>query len=165
MEEKAPKATWKESVGNDKRKGAGCGTIEIPEVEESMPGPIIDKGNRKLDPSEKPLRLEERQLSSQFRPKSTSAGDYLCWDFSSHAGCLEKANSCPKGKREMMSPNGLHFSTLMQMARRGGHKSGRRIEPGKIDGYIQALRDNAAAEEKIKKTPPPVRKDQSLWIP
>ena len=64
----------------------------------------------------------------------------------------------------MMSPNGLHFSMLMQMARRGGHKSGRRIEPDKIDGYIQALRDNAAAEEKSKRTPP-TRKEQTSWIP
>ena len=64
----------------------------------------------------------------------------------------------------MMSPNGLHFSMLMQMARRGGHKSGRRIEPDKIDGYIQALRDNAASEEKSKRTPP-TRKEQASWTP
>ena len=63
-----------------------------------------------------------------------------------------------------MIPNGLHYSMMMQMARMGGHKSGRRIEPGKIDGYIQALRDNAEAESKVEKQPAP-KKDQSVWVP
>ena len=63
----------------------------------------------------------------------------------------------------MMSPNGLHYSMMMQMARRGGRKSGRRIEPGKIDGYIQAFRDNAAAESKVKKQPSP-RKEGPVGV-
>ena len=77
MEEKVSKATWKALVEHDKQRGAGGGTIESPEMEEIMPDPIIDKSKRKLYPSGKPLRSEERQLSSQFRPKSTSTGDYL----------------------------------------------------------------------------------------
>ena len=161
MEEKVSKSTWEALVEQDKRKGAGGGVVELPGVEEETPDLVIDKDKRKLYPSWKPLRLGERQLSPQFRPKSTATGDYLCWDFSSHAGCLETANACPKGKHDMMSPYGLHYySMLMQMARRGGRKSGRRIDPGKIDGYIQASRDNAAADEKAKKAPP-IKKDHA----
>ena len=164
MEEKVSKSTWKTLAEQEKRKGAGGNVNEMIESEEEVVNIAIDKDKRRIYPAGKPLRLEERQLSTQFRPKSTSAGDYLCWDFSSHAGCTEKANSCPKGKHDMMSPNGLHYSMLMQMARRGGHKSGRRIEPEKIDGHIQALRDNAAAESKAKRQPSP-KKEYAVWVP
>ena len=64
----------------------------------------------------------------------------------------------------MMIPDGLRYSTLMQMVRRGGRKSCRIIEPEKTDGYIQALRDNAAAEEKAKKQPP-AKSEYPVWAP
>ena len=55
----------------------------------------------------------------------------------------------------MMSNKGLHYSILVQMARRGGHKASRRIEPGENDGYIQSLRHQAIVEENSKKQAPP----------
>ena len=125
---------------------------------------VIDKDKRKIYPSGRPLRLEERELPRKFRTKSTSTGDYLCWDFSSHAGCPENGGACPKGNRDTMSPNGLCYSMRMQMARRGGRKSFRRIKPEEVDGYIQALRDNAVAEEKVQKQPP-TQKEYPMWPP
>ena len=163
MEASASKETWKALTEQDKRKGAGGSGLDQPDggaiIEE-----VVGKDKRKIYPSGKPLRLEERDLSRKFLPKSTTTGDYLCWDFISHAGCVEKGIMCSKGKHELMSTKGLHYSILMQMARRGGLRSSRRIEHEKIDRYIQALRDSASEEEKAKKVPPP-KWEQSAWVP
>ena len=175
MEEKVSKATWKALTEQEKRKGAGGSGADLEEEKDLEPDrAVVEKGNRKIYPSGKPLRLEERDLSRKFRPKSTSTGDYLCWDFSSHAGCNEKGSFCSKGKHEMMSTKGLHYSILMQLARRGGLKASRRIEPEKIDGYIQALRGQDVIDENSKKVPPvsvpknPAsvpKSNHPIWIP
>ena len=102
MEEKVSKATWKALTEQDKRKGAGGSGFDQPDGE-AIIEEVAGKDKRKIYPSGKPLRLEERDLSRKFRPKSTTAGNYLCWDFSSHAGCVEKGIMCSKGNHELMS--------------------------------------------------------------
>ena len=109
---------------------------------------------KKLYPAGKPVRLEEREWSKLHRPKSMSAGEYLCWDYSTHAGCGERNEERQKGEHEMMSTFGLHGSILMQLERRGGHRSGRKIRPGEAGGYLQAIRDSMMQE--IGKTKPEV---------
>ena len=42
----------------------------------------------------------------------------------------------------------------MQLARRGGHRSGRKIRPEQVDGYLQAIRDSMMQEESGKRKPP-----------
>lgn len=44
----------------------------------------------------------------------------------------------------------------MQLARRGGHRSGRKLKPEEVDGYIQAIRDSMMICDTGKKIPPAV---------
>ena len=146
LEEKVSKAAWtsvlEPSKVNEKDREAG-----------SAP-PLGEVSTKRMYPSGRPLRVEEQELSKQHRPKSMTSGDYLCWDYSSHAGCTDKNENCSKGKHELMSVHGLHGSILMQLARRGGHRSGRRLKPEEIDGYNQAIRDSMMLRDVSKKVPP-----------
>ena len=49
---------------------------------------------------------------------------------------------------------GMHGSIMMQLARLGGHRSGRRIRPEEVDGYMQATKDIMIQDEVIKRKPP-----------
>ena len=51
----------------------------------------------------------------------------------------------------MVSTFGLHGSVLMQLARRGCQRSGRKIRPGEAEGRLQAIRDSMAQGEMSKK--------------
>ena len=145
LEEKVSKAAWTSvldsSKGSEKDRKAGSAPPN-----ESLP-------TKRLYPAGRPLRYEEQELSKQHRPKSMATGDYLCWDYSSHAGCLGKNDVCPKGKREIMSVRGLHGSILMQLARRGGHRGGRKLKPEEIDGYNHAIRDSMTLVDVGEKDP------------
>ena len=109
---------------------------------------------KRMYPAGRPLRLDEQELPKQHRPKSMSTGDYLRWDYSSHGGCSSQSDDCSKGKHELMSVHGLHGSILMQLARRGGHRSGRKLKPEEIDGYNQAIRDSLMLKDTWGKEPP-----------
>ena len=65
----------------------------------------------------------------------------------------------------MMSTFGLNGSILMQMARRGGHRSGRKIRPGGVDGYLQAIRGSMMQEGGGKKKPAAAPKKPLPFIP
>ena len=67
-----------------------------------------------------------------------------------------KAIIAQKRKHEMMSVNGLRGSILMQLARRGGHKSSQKLKPGKVDRYLQAVRDGMLRGELSKRKPPKI---------
>lgn len=53
-----------------------------------------------------------------------------------------------------MSVNGLRGTILTQLARRGGHRSSRRIKPEEEDGYLQAIRGGMLEDEVLKKKNP-----------
>ena len=79
MEEKVSKATWKALAEQEKRKGARGSGSDVLETEKG-PEPemnVVGKDKRKTYLPGKPLKLEERDLSREFRPKSASTGDYL----------------------------------------------------------------------------------------
>ena len=123
LEEKVPRSTWASSLpgrkahhkNDEKDKKAGS----VPLIIEASPSvPVVEK--KRLYPSGKPLRSDGREMSMQYRPKSTSDGEYLFWGFSPHAGFQSASGQCPKGKHELMSANGLHGSIPTQLARRGG---------------------------------------------
>ena len=171
MEEKVSRTTWQRELygtkgapkteEKDRKEGSAPSEEKQSEV-------IIGEGKKRMYPAGKPFRLEERGLSKHHRPKSTADGAYLCWGFSSHGGCQSTNDNCSKGKHELMSANGLHSSILMQLARRGGHKSGRRIAPEQVDGYLQAIRDNSTQEEILKKKkpwPPEIEDGKKVWKP
>ena len=42
---------------------------------------------------------------------------------------------------------------MMQMARRGGHRSERKIRPEEVDGYMHAIRDSMVQDEVSKRKP------------
>ena len=46
-----------------------------------------------------------------------------------------------------MKANGIHWSVLMQLARRGGLSGHPIIDPEKVDGYIQAIREKNSGFE------------------
>ena len=110
LEEKVSKASRQTVLGSKvKEKDRKAGSIP----------PLVEVPTKRVYPAGKPLRLDEQELSKQHRPKSMASGDYLCWGYSSHAGCAEKGDKCPKGKHELMSVYGLRGSILLQLARRG----------------------------------------------
>ena len=78
LEEKVSEATWKEVLGNSKGNENGRKAGSIPSTE-SLP-------EKRMYPSWKPLRLDVQELPRQHRPKSMKTGDYLRWDYISHAG-------------------------------------------------------------------------------
>ena len=127
------------------------------ESRQRAPGPDLPLVN-KLCPAGKPLRLEAREWPRVHRQKSMSTGEYLCWDYSAHAGCGEKNSERPERKHELMSSYGLRGSILMQLARRGGRRSGRKIRPEEVDGRLQAIRDSMSKEELGKKKPAVISK-------
>ena len=55
------KATWKASTEQEKRKGAGGSGVDLSDVEIASDVSILDKDKKKIYPSGKPLRLEERE--------------------------------------------------------------------------------------------------------
>ena len=52
----------------------------------------------------------------------------------------------------------------MQLDRRGGHRSGRRIRPGEVDGYIQAIMDSTIQDEVSKRRPPAVDTEKTVKV-
>ena len=136
LEEKVSRSTWKAFLGAvPKRLAAGGG--------EENQAEIIPSDSRVPDsdyPAGQPLSETEQKACRNHRPKSLSDGKYLCWDFSSHAGCRSPGGICPRGKHEITKTAGLHTLIQMQLARRGGHLAGKKIQPRNVDGHVQALR-------------------------
>ena len=155
LEEKVSRSAWasvlESSKIKDRDKKAGSAPLQ------DVVAP------KKLYPAGKPLRLEESEMSKHHRPKSMATGEYLLRDYSTHAGCTEKNTDRTKGTHELMSTFGLHGSILAQLARRGGHRSGRKIRP-EADGYLQAIRDGMAQEALVGKKIPTIFKGQPAGV-
>ena len=99
-------------------------------------------------PAGLPLRPDEIQRARGHRPRSLEGGESLCWDFSSHAGCANPESSCARGKHEVIKTRGLHPLIRMHLARRGGHKSEKKILPADVDGVAVSLRAALAEQDK-----------------
>ena len=135
LEERVSRATWKTilSAGLKDRRGAGG--------EEQTDKPSLDQY-----PAGIPLPNEEIKASRAFRPLNGS-GQALCWGYSSHAGCKAPSGQCTRGAHELMKLVGVHPLIKMHLARRGGHKSEKKIQVGDVDGHVQNLRSLLTAEE------------------
>ena len=99
-------------------------------------------------PAGLPLRPDEIQRARGHRPRSIEGGESLCWDFPTHAGCANPEPSCARGKHEVTKTRGLHPLIRMHLARRGGHKSEKKILPADVDGVVQGLRAALAEQDK-----------------
>ena len=106
-----------------------------------------DEWKTEAYPAGMPLSSIEIKSSRNFRPKSLEDGAYLCWDYSSHAGCKAPNGECPRGKHEVIKTKGLHNLIRMHLARRGGHKAEKKIPVKDIDGTVQNLRSQLTEED------------------
>ena len=89
-------------------------------------------------PSGRRLRANEQVAARKNAPCSKSTGNPICWGYNAHDGCH---NAECKHVHEKMKQTGVHWGVLMQLARRGGMSGLPIILPGKVDGYVQAIRD------------------------
>ena len=136
LEEKVSRSTWKAFLGVvPKRLDAGGRDEQQAEITQSD-SRVPDSDY----PAGQPLSETEQKACRNHRPKSLSDGKYLCWNFPSHAGCRSPGNIFPRGKHEIIKTAGLHTLIQMQLARRGGHLAGKKIQPRNVDGHVQALR-------------------------
>lgn len=111
-----------------------------------------DKPDRAY-PAGPQLSAAERKLSTRNAPKDES-GKSICWDFITHAGCEKSTDTCKNSHARVKGPSGLHYSVLLQCARRGGLKTSKRIDPNDISGYMKALRLKVKEEDESKRKSP-----------
>ena len=116
---------------------------------EIAPNGKSGKDDTKTDayPAGMPRSAAEIKSSRNFHPKSLEDGSFLCWDYSSHAGCKAPNGACPRGKREVIKTEGLHPLTRMGLSRRGGQRAEKKIQIKYIDGHVQSLRAQIAEED------------------
>ena len=116
-----------------------------------------------------PLTTKEASRSLDHRPKCRETGKYYCWDFISHRGC-KQGNGCPHqhpkaGKIPKWDT--FDWSIQMQLLRRGGLRSDKKLSPLEAEAAIVELRNSVAtksaenvAEGKTQSKPPPAGKDK-----
>ena len=84
-------------------------------------------------------------LLLQHAPRN-AAGQIICWDNSCWIGCARGKDKCPHAHDVLTSQRGLDWTIVAQLLRRGGLKSGIRVEPNAVDGRVAQLREQAKAE-------------------
>ena len=158
LEEKVPRSTWQTFLGlRPKRPTEGGNEEELGDTQDAQ---AVRLPNSEC-PAGHPLTDAEHRACRNRRHKSTSDGRYRFWDFSSHAGCRRPADSCPRGKREIIKVQGLHPLILMQLPRRGGHLAGKKIQPRNVNGHVQALRRQLIAKDLDKDKVKRVKKEKA----
>ena len=116
-----------------------------------------------------PLTTKEASRSLDHRPKCRETGKYYCWDFISHRGC-KQGNGCPHqhpkaGKIPKWDT--FDWSIQMQLLRRGGLRSNKKLSPLEVEAAIVELRNSVTAksaenvaEGKAQAKPSPAGKDK-----
>ena len=147
LEERVSRSTWKAilSAGMNTGKNRASGEDERK---------LQYKPNAEANQAGIPTLVEAIKESRNFRPKSTDAGEFLCWDFASHGGCKSADGICRRGKHEVIKVKGLRPLIRMHMARRGGHRSEKRIPAKYIDGHVRSLRLGITAEDPKRRKKP-----------
>jgi len=106
--------------------------------------------SKKLYPAGKKLSPGEVSRSVQHAPRNR-AGKILCWDACTWAGCSKTSQTCAHAHEAIKGTSGLDWTIQAQMIKRGGLKSGTRIDPKDVDGRVQQLRSQAQSEEESKR--------------
>ena len=84
-------------------------------------------------------------------PKSHDGSQMLCWDFSTHRGCPKTATSCEYSHEAISHTQTLDWTVRVQIVRRGGLRSGKKIPASEVDGRIKQLRETARQEDAEKR--------------
>ena len=97
-------------------------------------------------PTVPPLSSMEKKMGYAHRPLGKD-GEVLRYGLSPHAGCAREEN-CPFSHVSLIKPDGSHWASEYEIARRGGLTSSKRIEHQAVEGYLQDLRERNSAEIK-----------------
>ena len=108
-------------------------------------------------PAGKRLATWEIKRSAQHAPQDAK-GKLLCWDNSCWVGCKRSAQDCAHSHEVIKGLKNLDWTVVAQILKRGGLKSGPKVEPSAIDGRVQQLREQAKNEEASKK-------EKAGWAP
>ena len=83
--------------------------------------------------------------------RPTRAENPLCWDNSTWLGCQRPSGTCNHSHELVSGLNGLHWTVVAQILRRGGLRNGPKVEPSTVDGRVAQLCTQAKAEADSKK--------------
>lgn len=103
------------------------------------------RAHRSEYPERKPLADVEQKARRRRRPKSPADRRFFRMGFPSHSGCRRPLDARIRRNRATIKTMGARPLIQMQLARRGGHLDGGRIEPE--DGPIQPLRRHLLEKE------------------
>jgi len=110
------------------------------------------KPDKQAYPAGKRLTQAEATRSVEHAPKDSKTGKPICWDAATHMGC-HKGGKCPHAHEPLPGLGKMDYTVAMQVIRRGGLKSGPRIDPSEVDGRVAQLRSQAQSEHDEKKQP------------
>jgi len=101
-------------------------------------------------PAGKRLAAWEATRSVQHAP-TNAKGKPLCWDNSCWIGCRRSAAECSHSHETIKGLKNLDWTVVAQILKRGGLRSGPKVEPTSVDGRIAQLRAQAKAEGQAKR--------------
>eukprot|EP00969_Alexandrium_andersonii_P004685 202459-Alexandrium_andersonii.AAC.1 len=61
-------------------------------------------------------------------------GKTICWDSCTWAGCSKSAQDCARSHEPIKGLRGLRWTVVAQLLRRGGLRSGPKVDPASVDG-------------------------------
>ncbi|CAE8594060.1 unnamed protein product, partial [Polarella glacialis] len=105
------------------------------------------------------------RTSLERAPKCEKSGMPICWDAATWVG-RQKGQACQHAHEPLPGLAKMHYTVVMQLIRRGGLRSGHKIDPASVDGRITQLREQASAENRKKKAPKKAApKTKAGWAP
>ena len=105
----------------------------------------------KAYPAGKRLSPAEVKRSIQHAPQCPKTKKPICWDAACHIGCHR--SNCPNAHEPLPKLSKLDYTVAMQVLRRGGLRSGPKVNPQEVDGRVAQLRAQAKEEQASKIEP------------
>ena len=105
----------------------------------------------KAYPAGKRLSPAEVKRSIQHAPQCPKTKKPICWDAACHIGCHR--STCPNAHEPLPKLSKLDYTVAMQVLRRGGLRSGPKVNPQEVDGRVAQLRAQAKEEQASKIEP------------
>ena len=98
------------------------------------------------------LTPEEMARANAHAPRTKDGAQVVCWDAGTHRGCHTSA--CRNAHVPLGKPTLLDATVQMQLARRGGVKSEKKLDAAQATQRIQQLRDGMKAKAASDRAPP-----------